>query len=204
MDIFEKYKIDYTDTGINKDIIKDRIELQWILYNVMQAKTDTDKEGIKELIKMISVEIEHQYVRKEHMENRSGFILALWGVIIGFVFNNKDLLKIDINFDDGCVGVLQLLIILFGVLSMTALFLCLKSIGMKHFGLEDRKTNYLCALENMDMFHVRTLEILMNIWSANEKAVNGRGKMCTLSLVLVFIFALLIMVTEIIIKTGGC
>lgn len=53
-----------------------------------RGDADSDKILIyKDLVAATDNELQRQLIRKEHIENRTGFILALWGILLG-VFAN--------------------------------------------------------------------------------------------------------------------
>lgn len=101
-ELFRKYSVRYDadekeDESIKENAEEDtdgKINHQRELFECLEnGACDT---GIKELINMTSDEIEHQYTRKAHMENRAGFLLAFWGVIVGFATKNETIFSRNI------------------------------------------------------------------------------------------------------------
>ena len=59
---------------------KDRVLLQKVLYYSAKSK-GLEHTAIEKLLDLTIKELDYQYTRKEHLDNKSGFLLTLWGYL---------------------------------------------------------------------------------------------------------------------------
>lgn len=199
--IFEKYCINYGfENNDKRESVLNKIKRQKEIFKILEEESNDDaRNGIKELIEDVKSEIEHQYIRKEHVENRMGFIMALWGIVVASALT---------TYNDACKGtikpdritVLFLVELILGIVSLIVIAIGLRSIEIRHFDFSDRKTNYYCAATNINMFHVRELEILTNVWERNEKKINNKVIVGDVALFLTFMFIISVIVVNIAVK----
>ena len=104
--IFEKYANKY---GIDKTPAKDKIEKierEKYVYKLLSMK-GTDDTAIEKLLDLTIKDIELQYSMKQAIENKAGFMIALWGVLVASMIQNDILLLLFKKSLFGIVGLVE-------------------------------------------------------------------------------------------------
>ena len=137
-------------------------------------------ERVDKLIELTRDEINKQFERKNHIENRSGFIFALWGVLLGIAFDQNYISNINRLRESGCqlgaliLGFFAVGILITIVLSLLNLALVIKSDKLSRFRVDDVQENYITAVKDGELMRTVMLEYYTLIWSDNEKIINEK------------------------------
>lgn len=155
------------------------LKLQLSLYRKLLDENKEDKrqiiERIKFLIELTSNEIAAQRERKAQMEEKSGFLLATWGIIFSLTAD-----KIGKN-------------IFILTLAIVSLILCGFSIYVmkfNHYKFESRINNFLSTCESEEMFYIRILDGITNSWEFNNDKINDKSKLYTAALVFTSLYSI--------------
>lgn len=139
-----------------------------------------EKSGIDKLIETTNAEIQRQYLRKEQIENRSGFLLALWAIGLGIMLNGKgwiELAEMHGNTGYAIVNILLvILMIIFGFMTIIYIAKSILSDNIYFFDIKDQENNFECACEDKALFFVVLLKALSDAWELNEKMILKKGK----------------------------
>lgn len=181
---FEKYALYYSmqePPSYRKESDEEKVERQKYLYKTLKNKRLADT-AIEDLIRMTETEINLQYVRKEHFENRAGFLLALWGILLGVITANTKLLGVfqavarQQNDVKSHYLVIMPLIIITGAISLYFICRSIAARKYKHFDFDDRENNFKCAVEDKKLFKVVQLEALTNAWKENDISIKDKAR----------------------------
>lgn len=171
------------DSDEKKSDIED-VKLQLKLYLKLKEKRSTNGEpnipdSIKHLIDLTRGDIEAQHERKIQIDARAGMLLASWGIIITFINNlNAEIITKNISVP---------------ICATLSAILCIQSIytmKFKHFGFESKPNNFISTIENEEMYYIRVLAGLTNVWSDNEKKLKIKVKLFRCALIFTLIFSL--------------
>ena len=111
--LFRKYAVfydlsyrDYINEIKNSENSFDwaRVKIQKEVYGKLcQEGDDRSLEGLRRLISITEKEIQMQYARKEHFENRTGFLMAFLGIIVGSLISRGHTIITSIETQNSCV-----------------------------------------------------------------------------------------------------
>lgn len=165
---FNKYGFIY-----ESEDLKNRVNTQKYMYSVLKNKK-MDNTSVEKLFDLLETDIKLQYEMKAHMENKSGFLIALWGVLLGVVLQ-CDLLKIVEGISLIKIGIISILVIT-GILTLYYLVQVILSKNYFRYTFDERELNDRCAVEDKDMFMVMIIEAYSNICEKNEKTNNQKAE----------------------------
>ena len=212
---FEKYGLMYdlegkkdSETG---ETSKEKVSRQKYLYTEIIDKNSNpnpsrraslmDETAIPELLEITRKELEYQYIRKEHVENRAGFLLACWavitsGVVIGF--DGFKIYPIHLEMENmittALTDILVMLTLALAVISLIFAILCLLPMKLRHYEYEEREYNYKCAVEDKELAYIVNLEATTNEAEHNSKELNQRQKTFSIALWLLLSYVLAVII----------
>lgn len=173
--IFDKYAHKY-NIDKNFSIEKsENVNRQKYVYSILNSKGIEDT-AVEQLLDLTISDINHQYTMKSAMESKAGFLVALWGVLLGIVLNNKlyvTLINEILNNSSALVWrginllvLLGLIVTAFGALIQIAQTL----IAGKYFRykFDDKEINFKCAVDDKNMMFTKLLDANTNVWKRNE------------------------------------
>ena len=161
------------------------------LYMTMIGKSD--HSGVERLLNMLQTEIQTQYLRKEHFESRAGFLLTLWGIIVGLWLNYMETYQLHIK-----DSIDMWIICVLGGVSLFAICRTIEAKTFYHYFFESVDNNEHCAVENPILFKIRVLEGLTNVREMNEKLIKKKSYYFNLALWTMTCFAVFVILREII------
>ena len=168
-----------------------RVALQKEVYSAI-LKTK-DSSGIHRLIDTIETEIEKQYQRKGHIENRTGYLMAYWGIIVGcFLQNDWSIVrcKNDLYY---VITAIFGLICFSCLLSLVLLCFCLMPLKLNAFSLANERSYHLrCSSQDPILFDVTVVETLINILENNECQIEKRSYLFKLTILCLAVSSALI------------
>ena len=178
--IFEKYAFDYmTESDIDKR--NAAIDRQRYVYDKLTEKR-LDNTAVEKLLDMTLEDIECQHTIKAGIENKSGFILALWGILLATMFDsdNSLLSKIKENMVDfECLSYISWITV---VLVIILLYTCGKSLyyiyqsikphTYKKFMFDEKEYNFKGAVDDINITYTTLLDNVTNSWIQNRAIVN--------------------------------
>lgn len=175
--IFEKYANKY---GIDKTPAKDKIEKierEKYVYKLLSMK-GTDDTAIEKLLDLTIKDIELQYSMKQAIENKAGFMIALWGVLVASMIQNDILLLLFKNIVNTSLsiairvgnGIILGGLTIFGIVSLVYIILVLLYNPYSKFLFDRRDENFRCAVEDKNMLLVKLLDSNTTVWEKNEVA----------------------------------
>lgn len=200
---FNKYAHKY---GISNGFTKekqDNIDRQKYVYSALNTKS-IDDTAVEKLLDLTISDINHQYTVKNAIEGKAGFLIALWGVLLGILLNNKlyvTLIDEILNTASSSVWRVFNLLILLGLLisAFGALFQIAKILisGVFHrFRFDEKEINFKCAVDDKNMMLTKLLDANTNAWTKNEQTNDNKFKHLNNSVKWIF-FLILFMVISI-------
>lgn len=154
-------------------------------------KESSVADRIQVLINLTKDEIDKQFERKSNIENRCGFILALWGIIIGILLNTDYGTILNEIQDAGntlwasYLKWMLRIIATIMILAIIAIIRTLWSDKLSRFRVEDVNENYITAVRDGNLMYTVMLEYYTKVWTDNEKIINKKGKSQNAALILV-------------------
>lgn len=130
-------------------------------------ENENNYEAIKELIQLTSEEIKTQYTRKGLIENRAGFLLALWGVAAIIACDKIPVIS------NPLLGVISIVL---GLISLILICTVIKGDRTSMYSFGSVENNYLSAVDDRAAFNVRLLEGITNAQIANNKIISMKYK----------------------------
>lgn len=199
--IFDKYAHKY---GVSNDIEKEsqeNIDRQRYVFSALNAK-GIENTAVERLLDLTISDINHQYTMKNAIESKTGYLIALWGVLLGIVLNNKlhvtliseignesaTLVWRDINI----LVLLGLIVTAIGALVQIAKTLLADKYACYKF--DDKEVNFKCAVDDKNMMFTKLLDINTNVWKNNEKANKEKFKRLRNSVVWMFLLIIFIVI----------
>lgn len=175
--IFEKYANKY---GIDKIPTKDKIEKvkrEKYVYELLSEK-GTDDTAIEKLLDLTIKDIELQYSMKQAIENKAGFMIALWGVLVASMIQTDMLLTLFKNIMDTSLSLSIRIgnsiilggLTISGIVSLMHIILVLLYNPYSKFLFGRRDENFRCAVEDKNMLLVKLLDSNTTVWEKNEAA----------------------------------
>ncbi len=193
---FEKYALFYDLQG-EGETDKVKVDRQYYVYKKLLEKS-CKNVAVQQLIDLTVEEIRIQYIRKEHFENKTGFLLALWGILLTAIIQNRKLIIAQnqlLGMEFSIVSlkmILSVLIIAIGIIAMFFLCKTLFSTDYMHFDFSDREYNFKCAVEDKALFLIVQLQTMTDVWQLNEDAISDKAKNFDRALFFTIIFGGLI------------
>lgn len=197
--IFDKYAHKY---GINSDVEKERqenIDRQRYVFSALNAK-GIENTAVERLLDLTISDINHQYTMKNAMESKTGFLVALWGVLLGIALNNK--LHITLISEIGNESATLVwrgfnTLVLLGLMgtaigALVQLAQTLLAGEYSHYKFDDKEVNFKCAVDDKNMMFTKLLDINTNVWKNNEKTNDEKFKRLRNSVVWIFFFIIFI------------
>ena len=157
------------------------LEIQRDLYvQLLEKKKNTNNTEIpsscKDLIELTQFEIESQQERKSQFEQRSGFILATWGIIF--------------SLSDSSLYIKNKWTLLFAICSLFFSIASLWPMKFGHYLIESKRNNYLSTVCCEELFYIRILTGLTNVWLYNEKRLSRKSALFKGSLLSIMAYAI--------------
>jgi len=180
LDLAEKYLCFYSlqsSTDENVDETEEhKVKCQILTYDKLHQ--NKDESAVVYLINKTDMEIDRQYERKNQFENRTGFIMAIWGILLGIIVDNGDALfsinpSLSASYIIMCF--VNILILFFGGIYLYYIFGTLKPVKMNAFSVCERDYNYGSAVEDKFVFYVSMLEIISNCFEMNERIITEKS-----------------------------
>lgn len=171
--IFDKYAHKY---GISKGVTNENVDRQRYVYSALNSK-GIDNTAVERLLDLTISDINHQYTMKNAMESKTGFLVALWGVLLGIVLNNKLHITLisEISSDSSTLAwsglnvfvLLGLIVTALGALVQIAQTL----LAGKYFyyKFDNKEVNFKCAVDDKNMMFTKLLDANTNAWKKNEE-----------------------------------
>ncbi|MBQ8044612.1 MAG: hypothetical protein IJ272_10810 [Clostridia bacterium] len=177
--IFDKYAIKYDLYEKNDFKSKRNIEQQKYVYKKLKER-QIKNTNIEKVLDLLMDDIKIQYELKSHTENRIGFLLALWGIILGTILQNdlikKILVKIMNTYSNtwslGIYICLLGLMLVFGTFSLIMFIRALLQGRYARYMYNDKDIIYGSTVDDKEISMTILLESHINIWSSNENNNN--------------------------------
>lgn len=204
-ELFQKYAFLYNEpctwTFSNESNMTDidRINLQKYVFSIIR-RTKLENTAIERLLEITMKELDHQYIRKEHIENKTGFLTALWGVLTcvtlekGIIFNAFNSLS-GIGYVQ--IGI-RIIFFVAMIVSCVYIFATFMTGKYKRFEFEEIECNYLSAVEDKDISNVAFLEAYTNICLDNIRGEHKKLQRLKRALIWTMIYSILTLLVWII------
>ncbi len=184
--IFNKYALKYELYEKNDYESKRNVERQRYVYKKLK-ELQIENTNIEKLLDFVNDDIKIQYELKTHTESRVGFLLALWGIILGNILQsnliNKIFTKIMNISSNVCLSVVYIcllsLMIALGTCSLIMLLQALLQGKYASYIYSDKDRIYRSAVEDKEISMTILLDAHINIWKANEKINDKKLKRLT-------------------------
>lgn len=196
---FEKYSNKYKDKP--EDIRKANIYIQREVYEKIHVK-GIENTNIERLLDITINECQEQFEIKQSVENRTGLIIALWGVLIATLLQGDIPLKnvdIILNSNNHIVWRIIVLVVLAGQLitggiSLFFIYKTIKTYGYSMYSLKSKDNHFNAAVDDKYISIVQLLDTYTNNWNTNYKALEEKNKyykrlMKTILLFILFVVA---------------
>lgn len=175
--IFDKYANKY---NIDKDPTQekiDNIEREKYVYELLNKK-GVENTAVEKLLDLTIKDIELQYSMKQAMEYKIGFMIALWGVLVASIMQDRVPMEIFKNIISGSTsiwlkignGIVLGGLIISGVISLIYIALALLYNRYRKFRFNKRDENFRCAVEDKNMLLVKLLDSNTTVWEKNEES----------------------------------
>lgn len=201
--IFDKYANKY---NIDKEWTKEKqahIDRQRYLFNKIHEK-GLENTNAEKLLDIILSDIQHQYSMKQDMENKVGFIMALWGVLIAIVLDSQLPTKVfsyiicdklPLYFRLFCVFTFVGLCIS-GILSFFFITATLLTDKYSKALYDDKENNFKCSVDDKYMSIVVMLDTNTNVWIKNENTNTQKAKRLRKLIITIGIFIIFIILSN--------
>lgn len=192
LDCEEKLMEDSVITNVADDIYK--IGRQYYLFSQLLNDYDGSKTiNLKYYLEQLQKEMEHQYIRKNQIENRTGYLIALWSIITIFVME-KMVIDSGIRCDT-CIKLGSLIcLIVVGIISLVFMMNIMLSKQINFYISKSKWNDYYSAMEHQEMAIVRLIEGNKNSFEENEKLLNKMGTRLNWSVILEMIYLIFIII----------
>lgn len=157
---------------------------------------------LKDLIQLTDNEINRQLIRKEQIETRSGFLVALWGITLG----------VTIDLFTGCEGCSYnenlIFIIFLGItciFSLISLMWCIKGTTIYRYKFRDMRNYIICNGEykTYEEYLLDKYEQLTDAWDKNELVVSRKYKSLTWGIILLSVYILTLLLMTVLLLGGS-
>lgn len=199
--IFDKYANKYSiGIGFEKER-QENIDRQRYVFSALNAK-GIENTAVERLLDLTISDINHQYTVKNAMESKTGFLVALWGVLLGIVLNNK--LHVTLISKIGnesatlvwrgfnTLILLGLMVTALGTLAQIAQTLLAGKYSYYKFDIKE--VNFKCAVDDKNMMFTKLLDANTNVWKNNEIANEEKYKHLRNSVVWIFFLIVFIVI----------
>ncbi len=194
--LFKKYAFTYEDDYAKQKNVKD----QKYVYRVLKNKS-INETAIKSLLEMIQKDIDMQYQMKSHIENKAGFLMALWGILLGVILNIELPMKLYMeNSNIQFIVLNYIMIVVMVCAGMLSLYFITQTITSKQYArytFEERNINYRCAVDDKELFLVMMLEAYTNCWEKNESTNQKKAWYLSKSMIFIAVYIFSIMFVKI-------
>lgn len=180
-DIFEKYSFNY-DNEPNIIIREKQVTRQKFVFDKLNEK-GLDNTAIEKLLDMTIEDIECQHTVKSGIENKAGFILALWGILVATLFDSdNDLLNtikdtiLDFRYASFSFWItcsLAVAIVITGIKSLIFIYKTIKPHTYTKFMFEEKEENFKGAAINKNITYIALLDNVTNSWIQNRTVINN-------------------------------
>lgn len=198
-EIFDKYANMY---NIDNESTKEKlanIEREKYIYELLNKK-GIENTAIEKLLDLTIGDIELQYSMKQSLEYKIGFMIALWGVLVASILQNRipiEIFKNTINNSTNMYlrmgnGIILGGLIISGIVSFVYIALALLYNPYCKYRFDKRDENFRCAAEDKNMLLVKLLDSNTTVWEKNEKA--NDKKFSFLKLLVIWIIAFVIFI----------
>jgi len=205
-EIFDEYAFNYDDeTDIEKR--KLAVTRQRFVYNKLYEK-GLDNTAIEKLLDMTLEDIERLHTMKSGIENKCGFILALWGILVATLFDSDNNLLSTIK---GTILewkytsayfwitlILAVVLIITGIIDLKFIYKALKKRTYTKFVFEDKDENFRGAATDKNIMYVVFIDNVTNSWSETRNVVNNMADNYHKALIGVIVFAAILVFSFII------
>lgn len=200
--IFDKYANKY---NIDKEPTKekiDNVEREKYLYELLNRK-GAENTAVEKLLELTIEDIELQYSMKQAMEYKIGFMIALWGVLVAAIMQDKVPIEIVNNIIGNSLniwlkignGVILSGLIISGILSLTYIALALLYNPYSKFRFDKRDENFRCAVEDKNMLLVKLLDSNTTVWEKNENANEKKYNYLKMLVIWILVFIVFIILS---------
>ena len=205
-EIFEKYAFDYSDES---DPIKryEEVSRQRFVYDKLYEK-GLDNTAIEKLLDMTLDDIERLHTMKSGIENKSGFILALWGILTATLFDSDNKLLETIketiitcqytSFNFWFTSIFAGVLIVTGIISLKFIYKALKPRSYTKFVFEQKEDNFRGAAMDKNVAYMTFLDNVTNSWNENRETINDMADNYHKSLIWVIAFAAVLVLSFIV------
>lgn len=181
--------------GNNRNEDENMLARQYYIFKQIKDNQVNTSE-LERLLEYMRDEMDHQYLRKSHIETRIGFLMALWGLVF------TALIQLFIN--DSLNGwfksinihsITVFIAIILGGISLLLLCLCIWGKNIHFFDFEDIEENLVVSIEFPELMQVKFIEGYSNSYLSNEKLINKKAKIfnhAVIALALFVVFVILI------------
>ena len=190
---------DYECCNINENNAKDwsRVMRQKEVYFLILQSEDNKNDGMLRLIDLTNKEIEYQYLRKGQIENRTGFLMAYLGILVGIFFNSNGPRVIVSATRFGIFIEWKFIIIVLafiaGAFALCFVWLAIRPYEMKRLAIDtERDNNLQCSAEDPVLLDIRFIESLTNVWIKNELIIVNHTKYFNWSVNATIIFSVFV------------
>lgn len=168
--------------SIKNDIEDYELQLRLYSHMIENREKDGSKEvaripdSLKNLIELTHTEIESQHDRKAQIEARGGYLLAAWGIVLTITDS-------DMFYDHIFVTLLAVVSVIFCIFSLNV-------IPHLHYRLESTKNNYTSIIDSDELFYIRILYGLTNVWKYNNKKLKAKALCLSLAIDFTLIYTI--------------
>lgn len=208
--IFTKYSFDY-ETEESKFKTKkakrkeeeernEAVALQRVVFDALCDK-GLENTAVEKLLDLTVADTEGIFNMKTALENKCGFILALWGILLSILLDadNEILIKIKNTINAGSTNsnyiitiILLIVLIILGLSSFILLSICVSPLNLQRYVYSEKKCNFESAVIDKNITYTALLDMNTNVRNTNAKRVDRRSKILRWAIVLVGLFALMI------------
>lgn len=179
--IFYKYYNNYDNLSSSCEI-EHQISRQKYIYKKLIEK-GVENTNIEKYLDILMDDINHQYAMKQDAENKVGFMLTLWGVILTAILST-DMINIVVNniftselsawhrvFSAGCF----ITLLISGVVSLFFMYKIFKT-NYSKFDFSNKEAHFKCMVDDKLMSLVSLVDTNTNVWIKNEDANEDKAK----------------------------
>lgn len=199
---FEKYANKYNiDKGSTKERT-DSIQRERYLYYMLN-RIGVENTGVEQLLNLTIEDIQHQYSIKNAIESKAGFVIALWGVLVGIVLQKELYVALILRVMDLNLNFLYRifnLLIFVGLLTSGAvtLFLIAQTLikgEYSRYNFDNKELNFKCAVEDKNMLLTKLLDSNTTVWIKNEATNQKKYVKLKLSIICTAVFIIFILIS---------
>lgn len=191
--IFDKYAHKYGISRVFTTEKQENIDRQRYVYATLNSK-GIENTAVERLLDLTISDINHQYTVKNAIESKAGFLIALWGVLLGIVLNNKLYVTLIDEISNNSSALvwrgfnllvlLGLAVTVFGALIQIAQILI--SGVYSRYIFDNKEINFKCAVDDKNMMFTKLLDANTNAWKKNEQTNDNKFKHLRSSVIWIF------------------